>query len=254
MYIFQFRNIDLNLKMDGYVIYGIVIGGFFIWMIDIVIFHHAMNYLVEYFNPIQLDEQTRTKFIEYYYYENNNVNHDINIIKTNHRDCCGVKCIEYGHTHTQATQYDLYWYDFKMFIYKVICKKNYYCYAFLILIAKFIYLIASIPFGSVLLCLWIVIAIILTILIIFEVLFLFFKNLCDICCKQPNLESNIEEIIRNNTSRTNISSNNSNSYVSIELKQNVIEPIINAETSEISHTYSTTQENLPIATPILDSV
>ncbi len=132
----------------------LVFGGILL-LLSILLSYSTMYFLVDHYDPIQINDKTREKCIDYYFFENNcqepeNFNPFFSLI-TN----VGITHIELYYFNGYITiskkiyQFDLYYMEFKIFTYNVICKKNYYCYLFLMTIIKLIFLIAAIPFGCI---------------------------------------------------------------------------------------------------------
>ena len=121
----------------------------------ILLFNNMMYFLVDYYDPIQINREIFEKCIDYYFFENN-------CQEPENFEPYFMRITDVGTAHIELYyfdgsikvskkiyQFDLYYMKFKIFTYNVICKKNYYCYLFLMTIIKLIFLIVAIPFGCI---------------------------------------------------------------------------------------------------------
>ena len=210
----------------------VIIIGILISFSNILTFIESLKYLVEYFDPIQLNDESREKCIQYYCFKNNcmrptNLNQlFIKIEKrrgtNNFVLYLDILFIDY------ISQFDFYCMDFKIYMHNIICKKNYYCYLFSIFLIKFAFIIVAIPFGNIIFVSWIIYK-------FFNILWRILKFLSSVCFIR-----NSPSVFENNNVQDNLKPIKNQEVIVID-----IQPI-----DELPENYS--QENLPIAYPALD--
>ena len=204
-----------------FILVGLVFGGIYT-LYSIFLFICTMHYLIEYFDPIQLNDEIREKCINYYC-EERNCTRPVNSKPGNNSnpfrlhissDCFGTRYISLRHdfndfrTGININQFDLYYIDFKIFAYVNICKKNYCCYLFLMFVIKLIFIIVGILSGYIISVLVIIYYFFVTVLIILKYLWKFLKCLLNVCFIMPEPNTSERTMVRD------IENNNNNNIVS----------------------------------------